>query len=670
VSHILNLVQGISVSLMCGVLFYLTALALFPRRWEQFLRSSTLTLTGAAIFVLLCWIVVTARELPLVRLVAVFVMGVAGLSSFRWRWVLLTAKSRMPSAIGTMAAFSCFYMVAYSVTWPPAGDVFLPPAWNGNLDLLTHVQYAKHLLLFGSARLESASFDYLDSPASSYLLALMSIGYSQDPLRAAMPLMFALVSVSALALMQGARTVFGQSKLTALAAVFIFLIGPLMRYVSAAYHVGWLTGFPVLIYLVWAVRSIRPAGFADFAAIGGLSGAYTLLFFLDPALVLIGLIVQTTSVIAQRDRKRWREATQLAVGAAIPTIFLAASFVDRVQWAVAGSRLRSVFALSDLAPQALIGWPSRVPGRSSAELPAGVLALFLSAMLLAFVGGLISRFVVNHEFARAEDRALLRACVAYTAIILVVGNIIVHAVGDPRLIRLPGPWRGIEQLQNQPFTDLTLKIDYDPGGLMAAVARYYLPNKKIDIVSRSVRTRDMPFEVVSRHTPLLLQGFGCEGVGHGEVVSIDRVGCVLLAPPTIELGKRYPFNRTMLAVEYDGMGERDPGGRWSTDRTLSLRVTVDPQRTRVDRSLYLNILLDPFLPTGEIPPRLVLAWGTANRAEIAASRASWISVPVAVGDWSGNRLWTVRLRIDFPDRRRILFRDLMLSDEPAKETGS
>jgi hypothetical protein len=125
----------------------------------------------------------------------------------------------------------------------------------------------------------------------------------------------------------------------------------------------------------------------------------------------------------------------------------------------------------------------------------------------------------------------------------------------------------------------------------------------------------------------------------------------------------------MLAVEYDGMGERDPGGRWTTSRTLSLRITVDPQQTRVDRPLYLNILIDPFLPPGEIAPRLELTWGTANRTEISASIASWISVPVAVGDWTGSRLWTLRTRIDFPDRRRILFRDLMLSEAPARGAG-
>jgi hypothetical protein len=668
VNHILNLVHGISVSLACGLLFYLTGLVLVPRRWEPRLRSSTLAMSGAAMYVLLCWIAVSSRQLPLVVLIAVFATGIAALSVFRRRWVYSTAESRVPSAMGTVAAFGCFYIAAYILTWPPASDVFLPPAWNGNLDLLTHAQYAKNLLLFGSTRLESASFDYQESPATSFLLALVSIGYAQEPLRAAMPLLFALVSVSAVAVMRTASTVFGLATSAALAVVFLFLTGPLTRYVLAAYEIGWLTGFLILGYIIWAARTVRPAGFLDAAAIASVFGAYTVLFFLHPTLVLIGLVVQTASVVTQREYRRepWRQAVQLAVAAVVPSVLLVFVFVDRTRWAMAGSRTRTAFALSDLSPQILVGWPRRIPEHLRIDLPAGVLALVLSAILLVLIAKLVSRFIVNREFARIEDRALARSFVTYSAIILLVGNIVVHAVGDPRSIRLPGSWRGMEQLREQPFTDLTFKIEYDPGGLMEAITRYYLPNKKIDIVLPSVRARDLPFATISRHTPLLLQGFGCEGVGHRDVVAIDRVGCVLLAPPTVELGRRYPFNRTMLAIEYDGMGERDPGGRWTTGRTLSLRVTVDPQRTRVDRQLYLNILVDPFLPAGENPPRVVLSWGTTNRAEISSSHASWISVPVAVGDWTGSRLWTLRTRIDFPDRRRLLFRDFMLSDEPAK----
>jgi hypothetical protein len=691
VNHFLNLAHGIGVSLMCALLFYLAGLALTPRASEQRLRSPTVMLAGAATYVLLCWIAITARGLPLATLIAAFVTAVAAVSVVRFRWISSIVREHVPSGIGTPIAFVFFYIIAYALTLPPASDVFLPPAWNGNLDLLTHVQYAKHLLLFGSPTLESASFDYLESPAASYLLALMSMGYSQDPLRAAMPLLFALVSLAAIAVVYVARAVFRLPTGVRWAVVLIFLIGPLMRYVSAAYLIGWLTGFPIVVYVVWAARNIRSSRFLDAAAIAAFAAAYTLLFFLHPALVLVGIGIQTIALLLDKGRAE-SPALQtggraessslqsggygkavillLTISAGIPTVLLASAFFERVRWAMASDRMRAAFALSDVSPQMLVGWPAQISDHLSVELPAGVLALLLAAILPALMAGFLSRFLANHEFARVEDRRLVRMCAVYAAVILVAANIAVHAVGDPRLIRLPGPWHGIEQLGDRPFTGLTFKIEHDPGGLMAAVTRYYLPNKKVEIVSRTLRTRDLPFEAVSRSNPLLLQGFGCEGVGHKDVISIDRVGCVLLAPPTLEIGKRYPFNRTMLAVEYDGMGERDPGGRWTTDRTLSLRVTIDPQRTTVDRPLYLNILMDPFLQAGETPPHVMLTWGSAKRTEIPVTAASWINVPADMGDWEGSRLWTLRVRIDFPDRRRILFRDLMVTEEPPNNAGS
>jgi hypothetical protein len=674
VNHLLSLVHGIGASLACGLVLYVAGLIVIRRRWEPLLQSPTLALIGAAAYVLLCWIAVSARGIALVQVIAAFCGGVAVLSLLRARWVssIVKDRGRMRAAVRAAIAFSLFYIVAYVMTIPPASNISLPPAWTGDLDLLTYAQYARHLFLSGSTHLPSASFDYRESPAVTFLLAFLSVGYAQDPLRAAMPLLFSLVALTALAVVQTARSVFGLSMPVALAVVSIFLTGPLLRYVSAAYLVGWLAAFPLLMYLLWAVRNIRPNRFVDASAITAFTCVYTLLFFLHPSLVFAAILIHAIAFVMGRHgrvealRYPWREAAQHAIAASIPIVLLAVVFADRVRWGITDSRsLRTAFAVSHLSPLAWMGWPGRIPARLDAELPAGVVVLFLSALTLMLIARWLVRFTAIDRLARAgSDRRLALAFLAYAAIGLVAANIAVHAVEDRRLTRMPGYWRAIEQLRDRPFAELTFRIDYDPRGLLAAVARYYLPDKTIHVLAHGVRTRDLPFETVSRQRPLLIQGFGCEGVGHRDVVAIDRVGCVLLAPPTLEVAERYPFNRTTLAIEYDGMGERDPGGRWTTNRTLSLRVTIDPERTRVDRTLYVNILVNPFLPAGDKPPRLVLAWGSGSRGDVFPARESWFSIPVATGDWSGNRLWTVRMRADFPERRRVLFRDLSLTDHP------
>ena len=125
---------------------------------------------------------------------------------------------------------------------------------------------------------------------------------------------------------------------------------------------------------------------------------------------------------------------------------------------------------------------------------------------------------------------------------------------------------------------------------------------------------------------------------------------------------RYPFNRTFLAVDFGNMSEREAGGRWSTGTTLRLRLFADPERTPVARPLHVNLLLNPFLPPGVGPQRLVFAWGANKKGTIAVGESGWISIPVSSEDWTGNRVWALPIAIDFPDRRTILFDALSISE--------
>ena len=154
--------------------------------------------------------------------------------------------------------------------------------------------------------------------------------------------------------------------------------------------------------------------------------------------------------------------------------------------------------------------------------------------------------------------------------------------------------------------ELTVKLSRDPGGLLTAMTRYYLPATKLHVIAPGVRLGD--FEPVSRQTPLLVQNFGCEGVGHADSVSVPDVGCALLAPPSLTLDTVYPFNRTFLPIDFGSMSEREQGGRWSTGTTMTLRLLADPERTPVARHLYVNLLLNPFLRAASAAAAF-FAWG-------------------------------------------------------------
>ena len=79
--------------------------------------------------------------------------------------------------------------------------------------------------------------------------------------------------------------------------------------------------------------------------------------------------------------------------------------------------------------------------------------------------------------------------------------------------------------------------------------------------------------------------------------------------PAFELDKPYPFNRTFLFLSVDGMTNREPGGRWNIGRAVPLTLTVDPERVPVDRDLYVNLFVNPFLPPDVKPQRLTVQMG-------------------------------------------------------------
>jgi hypothetical protein len=163
---------------------------------------------------------------------------------------------------------------------------------------------------------------------------------------------------------------------------------------------------------------------------------------------------------------------------------------------------------------------------------------------------------------------------------------------------------------------------------------------------------------------MFVQNLECESVGHADTVFAPGVGCLLMAPPSVAIGTSYPFNRAFLFLHFDRMSTRDPGGRWNADSTLNLRLTADPQRLRLDREIFINLLVNPFLPPGVKPQRLVLRWGSGRRGEAFVSERQWFSLPVGTEDWSGNRLWSVPVAIDFPDGGRILFHEFALTESP------
>jgi hypothetical protein len=189
----------------------------------------------------------------------------------------------------------------------------------------------------------------------------------------------------------------------------------------------------------------------------------------------------------------------------------------------------------------------------------------------------------------------------------------------------------------------------------------------VHVISSRFRPNEpLSFEHISRQHPLFIQNYGCEGIGHDDVIAVPDVGCLLLAPPSLVASTTYPFNRSFLFVSFEGLGSRRSEGRWSNQPNVSLKLTADLRRTSTYRDGYVNLHLDPHLARSRGSSSLELSWGDGRHGTVDLRDREWISLPVSDADWAGNRVRTLPIAIALEDAASpLLFEELSMSAQPA-----
>ena len=624
VAHI-GIAHGAGAALVSLAIFYLVGILLMPRSMQSRVRWPDCVALAIALYVVLCWVAVSAWHTPVIYVASLFAAVAWLLLVLRLRWALRPLRARLlhPATRRWLIEFCLLYVLAYILIRPAPGRGLLPLAPEGSLDLVTYARYARQVLEIGIPNVELAAFDYMRSPAGIFLLAWQSLQFGRDPLEAAIPVLFMLAALFGMMAAEAVRAAFSVSKRAAFAIAALGMCAPVFRWSLTTYSLAELMTATALLAgvgaLVRAASRKQPAGLLPSIAACGV-----LLWFAAPT-------------------SAWRPAS------------IATGF----------SEIWSMFS-----PAALAGLPQSTPigARTSASsIVATALVLAVVPLLWAAALYVFRRSGVVERIASSEtDRQLACSLAAYVVAAIVVGNVAIHAVHGPETIRRSGAWRQLGEVSRTQFQGITLRVTDQPDGLSTALALYYLRDRKAEVFGPDTTPESLSFDTVSRQQPMLIQDFSCDGVGHSDTVSVRGVGCLLLAPPSMTLEEPYHFNRTYLFLTYDRT-ERDPNGRWNTSPTLNLEVTADPQRARLDSDRFMNVLVHPFLPEGVKPHRLVLRWGAGQHGEILVADRRWFSLPVRSGDWHGNRLWKLPIAIDIPDGKKILFQAITLTESPSGE---
>ena len=120
----------------------------------------------------------------------------------------------------------------------------------------------------------------------------------------------------------------------------------------------------------------------------------------------------------------------------------------------------------------------------------------------------------------------------------------------------------------------------------------------------------------------------------------------------------------MLFLNSQDMTVRNAEGRLNRrGRAVPLRLLADPARIRIDRDLYVNLLLGTSQQAGD-PRRVAFAWGTGRAGEAVIDGRQWVSLRVASGDWAGNRVWALPVTVEVLNLRTVLFGELSVTEQP------
>ena len=316
-----------------------------------------------------------------------------------------------------------------------------------------------------------------------------------------------------------------------MAVASITVCAPMFRWALTTYSLGELLSATSVLYLVGVVCRGVAARSVDASMLLGIGAGGTLLFF----------------------------SARSAVGSP-------------------GSVARGlVEAVHHFSPLALLGLPSGLPQAEAPDvlrLAALVVIPFVPFVWAAAVWA-FRRSPLLGWISSSADRQLASALVIYMAAGVIIGNVAVQAASVSRPCTLASrSGAQLNQIGRLPFQTFTLKVVDEPGGLSTALAMYYMPGRKAQVIGRGVANDQLPFENVSRQQPMFIQNFGCEGVGHGD--TRFRAGRWMPADGAAEYDCRdvdYPFNRTFLFLDFDRMTPREPAGRWNTQSTLNLTLT-------------------------------------------------------------------------------------------------
>jgi hypothetical protein len=297
--HLFAILRGLGAGLAMAALFFVVGAALIPVSWRRDSdRFGFPVAGGAALYVLVCWYGI-GFGVPLSQLIPGFAAFALSMAGLRFRRVASALKGLFAvggTPLRWIAVFAGLYVLAYGFFTPPVSSKYLPLAWYGNVDIFQYLGFTAYLQRLGPSNIPGypyLDYIYFQTPAVFYILGLLSTGFGQEPIGAAMPALFTFIALSGVLAARYSRGAFAASWPAAVCIAGIVVSGPFFRYLAGKYFLSTMMSAPVLLHLLWTTVAERgPGRFPDSRLIGRSAVHYVLLLYLYPVFFFIGVAAQ------------------------------------------------------------------------------------------------------------------------------------------------------------------------------------------------------------------------------------------------------------------------------------------------------------------------------------------------------------------------------------------
>lgn len=681
---------GVGMSLTSFVFFYGLGLVCLSKK-ESFFAFPAFF--GAAIFSIVSWYCVQ-WQVPLYHVFQWMIIYVCAMALCRRINIFKT------SGLFWVGAYILLYLLATLFLPEPDTHRYLPIIRLGNMDIFSYINITQHLLLAGPSNLNHISYIdptwiYYEAPAVYYFHAWMAFLYQNNAMDAAMPTLYAIVSLIGLMITYYCHHFFRCSRFVSLGIAAIVLSGSFYRFIIGHFFLSSLMGTVVWLACLIALLQCYMKKQADYKRVMLVLLIYgSLLFLLYPALWLMNLGIMSGVVglmlwfNQMHFLKKWilfllrLLSSVIILGCLFPG-YIASVWMNIAEFA---ARTEIDWGMPLLSPIALLGFPCHFMLTPDSQMMAtSIFIVFVIALVYCFhvlfhekqpavyvllfvaMGAFLvywlyyaivgdtryqpwkfaSYFVLPMMgvFWAIFYRVLQRSSIFFGLLMLCIGGnfYFCHFATTPLLKK---NYQDLSILDTLKEKDVFIRMSHYPASFLPV---FYVQHKTLHFLENYSYYYKESLDSLHAYQPYFVESAkGCVfAVPSQKTQEIAHLGCIYWGLPMMQWGKKYRFVDNLPFIEAKNVFAY----RWTQGNEAWVKFFMPESTLLAHPTGVIHLEVKPYPSDNRIPQNVHIIWHK-HQINTRVTHQQWIEIPYVQTDWSLSKASAFReitLKLLLPD---------------------